>query len=148
MLGDKTLPLASQVLKAEQSNTAIVYQDTFFLKLYRRVEEGINPDVELSRYLTEETNFADICPPTPAPSGGNGSSSSPVTLALLLQFVPNQGDAWSFALDNIGNSLSHALTLKGKLETLPELPASVRSDRPGFSFRWSCGILSAPCSSR
>ena len=60
MLGDRTLPLPSHVLKAEQSNTSIVYQDTFFLKLYRRVEEGINPDVELSRYLTEETSFANL----------------------------------------------------------------------------------------
>ncbi len=124
VLGDQALPLRSHVLTAEQSNTAIVYQDTFFLKLYRRIEEGINPDVELSRYLTEETSFANL----PAYVGGIGwqrERSSPVTIALLLQFVPNQGDAWSFALDNLGNSLSHALTLKGKLQALPELPASV-----------------------
>ncbi len=124
LLGERTLPLASHVLKAEQSNTAIVYQDTFFLKLYRHLEEGINPDVELSRVVTEETTFTHL----PAYAGAVGwqrESAPPLTLALLLQFVPNQGDAWSFALDNIGNSLRHALTLKGKLEAQPELPASV-----------------------
>jgi maltose alpha-D-glucosyltransferase/alpha-amylase len=129
ILGDRTLPLPSQVLRAEQSNTSIIYQDTFFLKLHRRLEEGINPDAELSRYLTEETTFAHV----PAYVGGIGwqrERSSPVTIALLLQFVPNQGDAWSFALDNIGNSLSHALTLKGQLQALPELPAAVREMDP------------------
>ena len=123
MLGDKTLPLPSHVLEAEQSNTSIVYEDTFFLKLYRRVEEGINPDVELPRHLTEETQFAH----TPAYAGSMAwqrEGSSPITIALLQQLVPNQSDAWSFALDNIDNSLSHALTLKGKLDAPPELPAS------------------------
>ena len=129
MLGDKTLPIPSQLLKAEQSNTSIVYKDTFILKLYHRVQEGTNPDVELLRHLTEEAGFTN----TPAYAGSIGwqrDRASPVTIALLLQFVPNQGDAWSFALDNIDNSLSHALTLKGKLETLPELPASMRSIDP------------------
>ncbi|MCL5279826.1 MAG: maltose alpha-D-glucosyltransferase [Planctomycetes bacterium] len=129
ILAGKALPLPSHVLKAEQSNTSIVYQDTFFLKFYRRIEEGINPDLELSRYLTEETSFANL----PAYAGAIGwqrERSSPVTIALLLQFVPNQRDAWSFALDNLGNSLSHALTLKGKLQALPELPASVCATDP------------------
>jgi maltose alpha-D-glucosyltransferase / alpha-amylase len=129
VLGDKTLPLPAHVLKAEQSNTSIVYQDTFFLKLYRRTEEGINPDVELCRALTEETGFANL--PTYAGAiGWQREHGSPVALALLLQFVPSQGDAWSFALDNLGNSLSQALTLKGKLPALPELPASVHATDP------------------
>lgn len=49
---------------------------------------------------------------------------------MLLQLVPNEGDAWSFALDNLGNSRSHALTLKGKLDALPELPAAVLAIDP------------------
>jgi maltose alpha-D-glucosyltransferase/alpha-amylase len=124
LLGDKTLPLPSQTLNVEQSNTSIVYKDTFFLKLYRRVEEGINPDVELPRHLTEETGFTN----TPAYAGSlawQREHASPITIALLLQLVPNQGDAWSFARDNLDNSLSHALTLKSKLQTLPDVPASM-----------------------
>jgi maltose alpha-D-glucosyltransferase / alpha-amylase len=126
----RTLPIPAQVLKAEQSNTSIIYQDTFVLKLYRRVEEGINPDVELSRYLTEDTHFTNM----PAYAGSlawQREQAPAVTLALLQQFVPNQGDAWSFALNNIGDSLSHALTLKGKRETRPELPSAVGSIDPG-----------------
>ncbi|MBM4026797.1 MAG: alpha-amylase, partial [Planctomycetes bacterium] len=95
-----------------------------FLKLYRRIEEGTNPDVELPRHLTEEAGFPHA--PTYAGSiGWQRNLSSPVTLALLLQFVPNEGDAWSFALDNVDSALSHALTLKGKLSALPEAPTSM-----------------------
>jgi maltose alpha-D-glucosyltransferase/alpha-amylase len=121
ILGDKTLPLPSHVLKVEQSNTAIVYQDTFFLKMYRRIEEGLNPDTELTRYLTEDANFAHI----PAYAGvirWQREHGSPMTLALLQQFVPHQGDAWSYTLDNLDRSFGHALTLKTILQKPPEIP--------------------------
>src|SRR5437667_352598 len=53
--------LPSQLLKAEQSNTAIVFDDTLFLKLFRRVETGINTDVEMTQFLNE-TSFAATPP--------------------------------------------------------------------------------------
>jgi maltose alpha-D-glucosyltransferase/alpha-amylase len=40
----------SRVLQAEQSNTSILYDNAFFLKLYRRLEDGINPDLEIGRF--------------------------------------------------------------------------------------------------
>ncbi|MGE5295220.1 MAG: putative maltokinase [Solirubrobacterales bacterium] len=129
ILGDKKLPLASRTLKAEQSNTSIVYQDTFFLKLYRHVEEGVNPDSELPRHLTEETGFTG----TPAYAGSlewQRENAGPVGLAVLLQYVPNQGDAWSFTLDNLERSFGHALTVRTQLDALPPLPDSVRPIEP------------------
>ena len=129
ILADKTLPLASRVLRAEQSNTSIIYQDTFFLKLYRHVEEGVNPDSELPRHLTEETGFAN----TPAYAGSiewQQNRAGPMTMALLLQFTPNQGDAWSFTLDNLDRSFGHALTIRSKLDAPPPLPDSVRPIEP------------------
>jgi maltose alpha-D-glucosyltransferase/alpha-amylase len=124
LLGGRTMPIPSRVLRAEQSNTSIVYDSTFFLKLYRRIEAGVNPDVELSRALTEQTDFTHL----PAFAGSiewRRGQASPTVLAMLLQFVPNQGDAWSFTLDSVDRSFGHALTLKDKLEALPALPASI-----------------------
>ncbi len=128
LLGGKSLPLASRVLKIEQSNTSIVYQDILFLKFYRRVEAGLNPDVELTRRLTQDTDF----PHLPAYAGSiewqRGDRTH--TLALLVQFVANEGDAWSYSLDNVDRSFGHALTLKTTLATRPELPASLRPVEP------------------
>ncbi len=124
ILGDRTMPLASRVLKTEQSNTSILYEDAFFLKLYRRVEEGVNPDAELSRHITEETDFTNL----PAYAGSiewRREHGGPLTIALLLQFVANQGDAWSYTADNIDRSFHHVLTLKGELEGPPPLPDRV-----------------------
>jgi maltose alpha-D-glucosyltransferase/alpha-amylase len=129
ILGDRTLPLASRVLKAEQSNTSVIYQDAFFLKLYRHVEEGVNPDSELPRHLTEETGFSGV----PAYAGSiewQRDDAGPVGLALLLQYVPNQGDAWSFTLDSLDRSFGHALTIRTKLDAPPPLPDSVRPIEP------------------
>jgi maltose alpha-D-glucosyltransferase/alpha-amylase len=129
LLGNRTLPIPSRVLKAEQSNTAIVYQNMFFLKLYRRVEEGVSPELELSRHLTEDTNFANL----PAYAGSiewQREGAGTIGMAVLLQFVPNQGDAWSFTLDSIDRSFSDALALKSKLQTLPELAPALRPISP------------------
>jgi maltose alpha-D-glucosyltransferase/alpha-amylase len=124
ILAGKSLPLASHVMKTERSNTPVVCQDTFFLKLYRRVEHGINPDGELLRHLTEETRFQN----TPAYAGSidwRREHGGFVSLAMLLQFVPNQGDAWSFTLDNLDRSYGHALVLEGKLGRPPAAPGGL-----------------------
>ena len=52
----------SNVLGTEQSNSSVLYEDKFFLKLYRKLEDGVNPDVEVTRFLTTTARF----PNTPA----------------------------------------------------------------------------------
>src|SRR5205823_5086909 len=47
----------SQVVSGEQSNSSMLFDNKFFLKLYRKIEDGLNPDVEINRFLTEHTEF-------------------------------------------------------------------------------------------
>ncbi len=140
LLGNRTLPIPSHILKAEQSNTAIVYQNTFFLKLYRRVEEGISPELELSRHLTEDTSFTNL----PAYAGSlewQRERAGPIGMAVLLQDVPNQGDAWSFTLDSIDRSFSDALALKSKLQAPPEIPPSLHPIAPESVSQAVCDFI-------
>jgi maltose alpha-D-glucosyltransferase/alpha-amylase len=87
---------------AEQSNNSVVFGERLILKVFRRLEEGVNPELEVGRFLTEKTNFAQI-----APLAGSleyrRDSGEPVSLAVLQGYVPNQGDAWQYTL----NTLSH-----------------------------------------
>ncbi|MEO7118942.1 MAG: putative maltokinase, partial [Candidatus Limnocylindrales bacterium] len=98
-------PVANRL---EQSNTSLVYGDRFILKLYRRVESGINPDVEIGRVLTD-AGFAHA----PAMAGwiervaGGGDS---MALGLLQELVPNQGDLWSSTNDELRHFYERALT--------------------------------------
>ncbi|MDY6974420.1 MAG: alpha-amylase family glycosyl hydrolase, partial [Thermodesulfobacteriota bacterium] len=59
----KEFPLEkSQVLKGEQSNSSLLYGNELFLKLYRHLDEGLNPDLEMGRFLTERINFPHVSP--------------------------------------------------------------------------------------
>ncbi len=83
-------------ISAEQSNTSLVFGDTAVLKVFRKLEAGLNPDLEVTRFLTERTDFRSL----PALGGwieyeGEGE---PASVAGLFQFVPNDGDAWTVTL--------------------------------------------------
>ena len=88
-------------LKAEQSNTSVVYGDVFVLKLYRRLHEGVNPDLEVGRYLTETCNFRNIAPVAGALEWRR-RNQEPMTLAMLQVFLPALGDAWRYTQDAVG----------------------------------------------
>ncbi len=116
--GSRGLPLTPRVLQGEQSNSSIVFGDQLIMKLFRRVENGLNPDLEISKFLTS-AGFKN----TPALAGEivyrQGSESW--ALAMLQAFVPNQGDAWRFTLDWLSHALTAYLTDTGR-KPAPELP--------------------------
>jgi maltose alpha-D-glucosyltransferase/alpha-amylase len=94
-------PLEPSILKAEQSNTSVTYGDRFILKLFRRLHPGVNPDLEIGRFLTDQ-GFEHI-PPVAGSIEYRKGTEAPMTLAILQALVPNQGDAWEFTLDVLGN---------------------------------------------
>ena len=85
---------------AEQSNSSVVLDEQLALKLYRRIEPGVNPELELLRFLTDR-GFEHIA----ALEGYAAFQGRPLetTLALLQRFVPSHGDAWRLALDTIAS---------------------------------------------
>ena len=103
---DKAPP--SQVLNAEQSNSSMLFDNRFFLKLYRKLEDGMNPDVELTRFLSENQQFAHV----PAFVGAieyRRQRSEPTVVALLQAAAPNEGDAWALTLDAVGRYFERVL---------------------------------------
>jgi maltokinase len=86
---------------AEQSNTSIVFDDELILKVFRRLEPGINPELEMLRFLTEH-GFANVA----ALGGWYAYSGGPLgaTLGILQEFVPDGIDGWGLALDEISSA--------------------------------------------
>ncbi len=110
--------LDAQAVKGEQSNTAIIYGQRLFLKLFRRLEGGINTDLEMTRFLDEETEFKA----TPRLAGAleyrANRNPEPMTLATLQSYAQNSGDAWSYTLDAINRYFERILSDKAALEKL------------------------------
>lgn len=109
-------------LAAEQSNTSVAYGDRLILKLFRRVAVGVNPDLELGRFLTERTSFTHITPVAGALEY-RGDTGEPTTVGILHGFVPNWGDAWGDTLEALDHYFAAARAQqRGEHATVPHQP--------------------------
>jgi len=108
-------PLTPSVLKAEQSNTSVIYGDRFILKLFRRLDEGVNPELEIGRLLTEKTTLTHV-PPLAGFIEYRRGRQEPLTLAILQGLVPKEGDAWQYTLDELERYFERVLTDRPEAE--------------------------------
>jgi maltose alpha-D-glucosyltransferase/alpha-amylase len=91
------LEASSKIGSAEQSNTSLIFGDRAILKLFRRLAPGENPEVEMTRFLTDTAHFQHI----PAYLGDLHRASDRGTVAFLQSFAPNQGDGWAWTLEEL-----------------------------------------------
>ena len=82
----------------QSSNTTVRVGDQLFLKIYRKLQPGINPELEIGRYLTEVVQFPNIVPVAGAVEYQTRDGTV-MTLALLQAFVMNQGDGWDYTIN-------------------------------------------------
>ena len=110
---------SSKFMNVEQSNTSIVYNDKYVMKIFRRIYISTNPDYEISRFLTERMHFDH----SPAYKGSININlgEEDITLALMQELVPNQGDAWQFMLDECDRIFENLTNKKIKIGNLPEI---------------------------
>jgi maltokinase len=110
-----------RLLTGEQSNTSVVFGEELILKVYRRLEAGINPELEVLRFLTER-GFPNIA----ALAGWYAYSGRPLdaTLGLLQAFVPGAEDGWELALELLRSDPESFL---GRLRRLGEVTGSLHS---------------------
>ncbi|MCI0409216.1 MAG: putative maltokinase, partial [Acidobacteria bacterium] len=99
------------------SNTAVILGDQLFLKVYRHLQEGLSPEVELGHFLTEISPFAHVVPLAGALEYQDVEGNR-FALGLLQGYVANQGDAWSYTLDYLKRFLEAA-----RLKPLEEMMA-------------------------
>jgi maltose alpha-D-glucosyltransferase/alpha-amylase len=129
--GSQYLP--ARMGSAEQSNSSIVYGKQIILKLFRRLQAGENPDVEIGRFLTETAHFHNIAPflgeITITPSAGEKT-----TVAMLQGLVENEGDGWQWFLGQLSGFLSSVISLPAPVSTpahftaRPETPAELEKN--------------------
>jgi trehalose synthase-fused probable maltokinase len=132
----RTEPIA--LMRGEQSNTSIRFGDALILKLFRRLQFGPNPDVEVGWFLTEHSGFRG----TPAVVGSieyTSPEGKTASLALLQVFERNRGDAWTTTLERLAAVLDGAdptdsIAAIGRLaETTAELHLALATGSGDFA---------------
>jgi maltose alpha-D-glucosyltransferase/alpha-amylase len=110
---------------AQSSNTVVELGDKLFLKAYRRLQAGINPEAEIGRYLTDVAGFANSVP-VAGTLEYTDSDGRVTTLALLQAYVGHQGDGWTATL----NYLEHYLEQPPATTAPPPVPAALATAAP------------------
>jgi maltose alpha-D-glucosyltransferase/alpha-amylase len=99
---------------AQSSNTVVTLGDRLFIKGYRKLRPGVNPEPEIGRFLTEVAHFPH-CVPIAGTVEYLPHEGEPIALALLQAYVNNQGDGWTYTLDHLQRFLE-------SWRTVPEPP--------------------------
>ena len=125
-------PLTERRLGVEQSNTSVRIGDRLILKLYRLLEPGLNPDLEIGVFLAD-VGFED----TPALAGSmtwEPDDGEPAAAAMLQAFVPSTGDAWAAMLDAIAADAVRSFELARRLGELTRRLHRALASRPSAEF--------------
>ena len=112
---------SARLIASEQSNSSVVFDEEVILKVFRRLEPGVNPELEVLRFLTER-GFPNI----PHLAGWYAYSGRPLetTLGVLQQFIAGALDGWELALDELAEAPEQFL---GRLRRLGEVTGSMHS---------------------
>lgn len=128
---------SAKPVSGEQSNTSIVFDRQFIGKMFRRVQAGLNPDLEIGEFLSTGDRFEHA----PKLFGlvevlHDGNS---IAVAAMQEYVPNRGDGWSWLLEELHNltpaSLSATVETMRTLATRTgELHVALASDHHNLAF--------------
>ncbi len=118
VLGTLSPPRAVGV---EQSNTSYIYADMVIGKLLRRVEEGESVELEVLRFIGNKTDFTRV-PRLAGHIDLDYGRSGRATLGIFQTFVPNQGDAWTFTVDEVQRYFERVLVRSEADAPAPPLP--------------------------
>jgi maltose alpha-D-glucosyltransferase/alpha-amylase len=113
----------SNPLGTEQSNTSILYGHELIYKLFRKLDEGVNPDLEIVKYITEKTDYKNV----PSFAGAieyQGKDGSLVTLGILYPFVQSEGNMWDYGQDYLIRYYERVLSKITQIDKYPSLPSS------------------------
>ena len=118
----------SALLKTDQSHTSILFGDQAILKLFRQFDWGLNPELEIGRFLTEK-NFPQNKPLTGALEYVD-TQNTRTTLAIVNTYIPEGKNAWEYTLDTLGRFYERVTTSNAQ-----GMPAPAASADPLNIFR-------------
>jgi maltose alpha-D-glucosyltransferase/alpha-amylase len=136
--GPEGSPAEPRWLRADQNNSSVAYGEKLILKLFRRLDEGINPDLEIGRIL-QEKGFIE-----PALAAGleyHVGRHEPTTLAIIQGYVHHQSDAAQYTLEELKRYFERVVTKRdwGPLPQPKPLVDLLTEESPGLAVQKMVG---------
>ncbi|HEY9707811.1 MAG TPA: putative maltokinase, partial [Oculatellaceae cyanobacterium] len=150
--------LEPTLVKGEHSNTSVVYGVNvggldsghhFILKLFRKLEEGINPDLEIRKFLAEKKlleHFASLAGALEYRRiGSYGSAVLPMTVGILQEYILDTQSSWDYTLDSLRKYFEHVMVQQADITEVPVPSGSLLElqalDIPDLAFQTMEGYL-------
>jgi maltose alpha-D-glucosyltransferase/alpha-amylase len=113
----------------DQSNTSVLFGKKAIMKMFRRLEPGVNPDVEVGEYLASH-GFTRV-PPLLGTLSYARDADEPTALAMLQMYITNQGNAWQVTIEELGRYFERALPLAARPLSREDARAWAFDEGPG-----------------
>lgn len=122
--------LEPRLFQGEQSHTSVIYGDRLILKLFRKVEEGINPELEVGRFLSECKGVQCLemskhLVPVAGTLEYQSKGLEPIAVGVIRKYVPDVNDAWSYTLDRLRDLFEAVSLHQVELEPTQLPPRSI-----------------------
>ncbi|GAB1544960.1 maltose alpha-D-glucosyltransferase [Scytonema sp. NUACC21] len=116
--------LEPTILQGEFKNTYVVYGNRLFLKILRKLDEGMHPDLELRRFLSEKkriTHFAPIAGALEYRSSNRvgANLAQPMTIGILQEYIQDTRNGWDYTLDSLQDYFDLVTTQQADIEEVP-----------------------------
>ena len=124
--------LEPSALAGDHNHSALTFGDRFFLKLFRKVDAGPNPELEVEQSFTGKAGFRNA----PRAAGWleyRSEAQEPVTLGILESRVTFETTGWQYTMDNLSLFYERAVARRedaGSLQTTDAFPLSLRVETP------------------
>ncbi|MFB2971365.1 maltose alpha-D-glucosyltransferase [Aerosakkonema sp. BLCC-F183] len=116
--------LEPHLLRGEHRNTSVIYGDRFILKLFRKLDEGINPDLEIRHFLGEKKLLKHF-----APLAGKleyrRAKSAPITVGILQQYIQDARNSWDYTLDSLRDYFDRVMSQQATTTLVPVFSGSL-----------------------
>ncbi len=116
------LNVEASLVTAPQTNTSFVYGDVLLLKLFRHLDAGVNPELELTRFLSER-KFR-FMPPLAGALEFSSGAAEPVTIGVMTSFIPKAKNGWDYTLEILERFFDRVQTLPPEQRDAPSMPGA------------------------
>ncbi|HWD17717.1 MAG TPA: maltose alpha-D-glucosyltransferase [Verrucomicrobiae bacterium] len=116
------LDVEPALVPIQQNNTSIVFGDVLILKFFRRLDSGVNPDLEITEFLSAQK--FPYMPPLAGSLEFSSRADEPATIGVMTAYIPKAKNGWDYTLDNLDRFFDRVQTLPPEKRAAPATPTA------------------------